>query len=65
MPARLRNRAMCAKCWDIIESLYGHDFKQCACGAIFVDGGNKPWPYGCWRLGGNPEDFIEVPENEP
>lgn len=36
----LRNIAKCKKCGDIIESKHRHDFVQCSCGAIFVDGGN-------------------------
>lgn len=36
----LRNIAKCKKCGDIIESKSRHDFVECSCGAIFVDGGN-------------------------
>lgn len=36
----IRNIAKCKKCGDIIESKHRHDFVQCSCGAIFVDGGN-------------------------
>lgn len=35
----LTNRAECAKCGDIIESKYRHDYQACSCGEIFVDGG--------------------------
>ncbi len=35
-----RNLAVCKKCKDLIESKYRHDFVQCKCGEIFVDGGN-------------------------
>lgn len=56
-PQAPRNRAKCKKCEDVIESTYGHDFKQCKCGAIFVDGGRnyarRGWPEG------NPADWIE------
>lgn len=34
------NRARCRKCGEIIESETTHDFKQCSCGSIFVDGGH-------------------------
>ncbi len=34
-----RNRAQCADCKDIIESKFRHDFVNCKCGAIYVDGG--------------------------
>lgn len=36
----IRNIAKCKKCGDIIESKHRHDFVQCSCGAIFVDGGH-------------------------
>lgn len=36
----LKNIAKCKKCGDIIESKHRHDFVQCSCGAIFVDGGH-------------------------
>lgn len=48
----LRNIAKCAKCGDIIESKSRHNFVECSCKAIFVDGGND-----YIRRGGNPEDF--------
>ncbi len=35
------NIAKCNKCKDIIESKYRHDFVECRCGAIFVDGGKN------------------------
>jgi tRNA(Ile2) C34 agmatinyltransferase TiaS len=35
------NKAQCAKCEDIIESLNRHDFKFCKCGSISVDGGKS------------------------
>lgn len=33
------NRIRCKKCGDVIESTYRHDFKDCKCGAVAVDGG--------------------------
>ena len=36
----LRNIAKCKKCGDIIESKHRHDFVQCSCRSIFVDGGH-------------------------
>jgi len=51
-----RNRIQCKKCEDVIESLYGHDFKHCKCGAIFVDGGLEYTRYG-WP-GGDPKDHV-------
>lgn len=38
-PKIIRNRAKCLKCGCIIESIDRHDFKQCSCGALAVDGG--------------------------
>ena len=35
----IRNRLKCLRCGDIIESKYRHDFVECSCGALFVDGG--------------------------
>jgi hypothetical protein len=42
----------CAKCHDVIQSMYRHDFKFCECGAIFVDGGND-----YLRMGGELESI--------
>jgi len=53
----LKNKAQCNKCKDIIESKYRHDFVQCKCGAIFVDGGLD---YIHW--GGETEDIIDLSE---
>ena len=35
----IRNRAKCNLCNEIIESEFRHDYVQCKCGAIAVDGG--------------------------
>ena len=48
----VRNMAKCAVCGDIIESKYRHDFVQCICKAIAVDGGQD-----YMRRCGNPEHF--------
>ena len=37
---KVRNRAQCGACKDIIESHHRHDFVTCECGGIFVDGGH-------------------------
>lgn len=34
-----RNRAQCLVCMEVIESRFRHEFVECSCGAIFVDGG--------------------------
>lgn len=36
---RVRNRAQCKLCGDIIESFHHHDYVTCKCGEISVDGG--------------------------
>jgi DNA-directed RNA polymerase subunit RPC12/RpoP len=53
------NKAQCAKCKTIIESTHRHDFKQCPCGAIFVDGG-----LDYIRRGGQLEDINDLCEYE-
>ena len=35
----LRNAARCLECGDLLESRSKHDFVQCTCGNLFVDGG--------------------------
>lgn len=56
----IRNRAKCLKCGDIIESYFRHDFVQCKCGAIFVDGGHDYLRRGGKFL----EDIEELSEEE-
>ena len=53
----IKNKAQCGLCKDIIESTYRHDFKECKCGAIFVDGGKD-----YLRRGGELDDIIELSE---
>ena len=37
------NLVVCNKCGNILESMFGHDFKSCPCGSgVFVDGGLEP-----------------------
>jgi hypothetical protein len=35
------SKARCARCGDIIESKSVHDFQQCKCESIFIDGGDE------------------------
>lgn len=35
----VENSAKCYKCDTIVKSLSRHDFQECSCGNIFVDGG--------------------------
>lgn len=39
-PRIIRNAVRCKTCEDVIESTYRHDFKQCSCGRVAVDGGH-------------------------
>lgn len=55
--AIIRNRAKCKLCRDVIESTFRHDFVECKCRAIFVDGGKA-----YLRRGGKREDIIELSE---
>jgi hypothetical protein len=47
----------CKQCGDIIQSKFRHDFQQCRCGAIFVDGGKDY--FRCGWPGSDIEDWIE------
>ena len=42
-----KNSVRCLTCDETIESKHRHDFVECSCVAIFVDGG-----LDCARLGG-------------
>jgi len=55
----IRNRAKCKLCREVIESHNRHDFVQCKCRAIFVDGGKD-----YLRRGGDPDNIIELSEVE-
>jgi|WetSurMetagenome_2_1015567.scaffolds.fasta_scaffold424964_2 hypothetical protein len=52
-----RNRCKCAKCGDIIESKYRHDFVSCKCGAIWTDGGTDYIRRGAMDF----NDIIDMP----
>lgn len=52
-----RNRLRCKKCLDVIESKHTHDFRECRCGAIFVDGGLDYCRFG-WPSG-DAKDYVE------
>lgn len=55
----IRNSARCRNCGDEIESKHRHDWVQCSCGAIFVDGGKN-----YLRSGGDPQYFISTSISE-
>lgn len=54
----LRNRAMCAKCSEIIESKHVHDYQTCKCKLISVDGGLEYLKRGFKE----PTDYVEISE---
>lgn len=43
----------CAKCGDIIQSQYRHDFRWCFCKSIFIDGGDD-----YCRIGGEFKNIL-------
>lgn len=55
----LRNRVRCRFCREIIESLARHDYRQCGCGRVSVDGGRE-----YLKRSGGPLDFEELSEVE-
>ena len=59
----MRNRARCKLCKDVIESFHVHDFVQCRCGEIFVDGGHAYLRRGAKDIN-NIEEMSEY-DNEP
>lgn len=56
-------RIRCKKCGDVIQSLSRHDFRECKCGSVFMDGGGDYTRYG-WP-GGDPEDYVEFLDENP
>ena len=36
----ISNQAKCAACGDVIYSSHRHDYVECSCGEVMVDGGN-------------------------
>ena len=53
-----RNAARCTKCLTEIESRHRHDFQECMCGDVFVDGGKDYIRRGVMP-GGSFEDLNE------
>jgi hypothetical protein len=49
---------MCKLCGDIIESKFGHNWVECSCGEIFVDGGLDYFRAGAKNF----ENFIFLSE---
>ena len=51
----ISNQATCKKCATTIFSSHRHDYVECSCGAIMVDGGNDYLRHG-WD---QPYNFID------
>jgi len=68
----MRNRAKCRLCNDVLESFHTHDYVQCTCGEIAIDGGQqymrvltKHWD-NFLRLDDNDIEIpIKIKEREP
>lgn len=56
----LRNAIRCRRCNTVIESVHGHDFKRCECGAVAVDGGKRDLR----RCGTDFEELAVLQERE-
>lgn len=52
----IKNVARCRKCGDVIESTDRHQYVQCSCGAVAVDGGHD-YLRRCYN---NKEDIEEL-----
>lgn len=37
----LRNMAQCLYCKDVVTSEHEHDYKECSCGKLAIDGGTS------------------------
>lgn len=52
----IMSKIQCLRCLEILESLYTHNFVQCACSnETFLDGGNS-----YMRVGGKDLSLIKV-----
>lgn len=58
----MANIVKCLLCGDVIESTHRHDFNQCKCGNLFVDGGNDYQRLGV-EYGWDSIKVISSPEN--
>ena len=39
MPKLTRNAVRCLRCKEVVESKWVHDYRECKCGEVAVDGG--------------------------
>lgn len=54
----IKNVIRCKSCGCVIESKHTHDFKNCKCGKVAVDGGHE-YLKRCHPTNGSPETFYE------
>lgn len=57
----IRNAIRCNHCGDVIESTYRHEYVQCSCGKVAVDGGHD---YLRRSYSGNRDDYTDLSEYE-
>ena len=55
----IKNMIKCRNCGDVIESVSVHDFKQCSCRKVAVDGGHN-----YLRRCGDPDEWEDMSEYE-
>jgi DNA-directed RNA polymerase subunit N (RpoN/RPB10) len=55
----IRNAIRCNHCGDVIESTYRHDYVQCSCGRVAVDGGNDYLRRSC----ASSDDYTDLSES--
>lgn len=60
----LSNQAKCLKCGDEIYSAFTHDFKECSCGEVFVDGGMEYIRHGFTDPSTYEDMSIEISDTE-
>lgn len=57
------NKIKCLTCQDVIESKHRHDYKDCKCGAVGVDGGLS-YLRRLWDKGAGYEELSEYADEE-
>lgn len=52
----VKNAIQCRNCLDCIESKYRHDYKECSCGKVAIDGGLDAGG----NITGNPQYYEDI-----
>ena len=55
----IKNCIKCKYCGDVLESKSRHDYKQCSCGRVAIDGG-RDYLRRCFTS--SPDDFEDLSE---